>query len=193
MNAFALCRADKAARAELEVLFPALKELSEPARTRTINALYTAIENSDFASYTDVPFSMNSTHYPLHRHINEVAALGLREYAFALEHWQDEWTEQIDREELLQLLLLHDVDKPLLLGASDAAAQRRLYCQHGVLGAMILRALEIPDRMAMLVSTHSPSAGMHTADPMAAILHYADLYSCDHIYMLVGRKPNYFL
>lgn len=70
---------------------------------------------------------------------------------------------------------------------SDEQLEKRI--AHGSLGAMILHDLGFPNRIVELVACHSPSASLHIPDPIAMILYYSDLYSCDHIYMLIDRSP----
>ena len=53
----------------------------------------------------------------------------------------------------------------------------------------VLQRKGFDERVVKLVICHSPSYHMHIADPMAMCLHYADLFSCDHIHMVVGREP----
>ena len=108
-------------------------------------------------------------------------------YATALKNSTDEWTKKLDRQELLQILLLHDLDKYLLL--SDESLEMSI--AHGTLSAMILNDLGFDSRVIEAVASHSPSASLHLDDPASMILHYCDLFSCDHIYMLVSRTPHY--
>ncbi|MDY4493396.1 MAG: HD domain-containing protein [Erysipelotrichaceae bacterium] len=109
-----------------------------------------------------------------------------------MEKWNDSFTDKINKEEVLLLALLHDLDKVMLLSEKcEQAGVNKMY-SHGYLSALILNELKVGEKIVSLVAYHSPKACMHINDPLAMILHYADLFSADHIYMLVDRKPFYF-
>lgn len=174
---------------ETEVLIgqiPMIAQVEKEMRQKVVDALFTSWKNSTFPTLADAPFSRHCTHYRLLDHINEVAEIGM---ALAWEtqgRWEgDSFQKEADSQFLLQLLLLHDVDKYMLL--SDEKLEKRI--AHGTLGAMLLNDLGFNQRVIELVACHSPSASLHVPDPIAMILHYSDLYSCDHIYMLIGRAP----
>ncbi|WP_138311650.1 MULTISPECIES: HD domain-containing protein [unclassified Clostridium] len=178
---------DEADKSVIIKCFPGIFQLEEENRERVLTAYHTVLTNSTFTTLEEIPFSAHCTHYGFVDHVNEVVDLGLHMEEYAEKKWNDGWTEKVDREELLLLLLLHDIDKPLLL--SEGYTQD---IPHGVLGAMLLKELGFPNRIVALVATHSPKSFHHVEDPMAQILHYADLNSADHIYMLIHRRPFYF-
>ena len=60
--------------------------------------------------------------------------------------------KKLDRQELLQILLLHDLDKYLLL--SDESLEMSI--AHGTLSAMILNDLGFDSRVIEAVASHSP-------------------------------------
>ncbi len=187
MKLYTLYSANEAEQAIILSQIPLIGQLQEPYRQKTLDAYATALKNSIFSSLADASFSRHSTHYRLLDHINEVAEVGLMLADFAQANWSDEWARKLDRQELLQILLLHDLDKYLLL--SDESQEKSI--AHGTLSAMILNDLGFDARVIKAVASHSPSASLHLVDPVSMILHYCDLFSCDHIYMLVGRTPHY--
>lgn len=187
MKLYTIYSASEAEQALILSQIPLIGQLQEPYQQKTLDAYATALKNSTFPSLADAPFSRHSTHYRLLAHINEVAEAGLMLADFAYSHWPDEWTKKLARQELLQILLLHDLDKYLLL--SDESLERSI--AHGTLSAMILNDLGFDSRVIEAVASHSPSASLHLDDPASMILHYCDLFSCDHIYMLVSRTPHY--
>ena len=177
MKLYTIYSASEAEQALILSQIPLIGQLQEPYQQKTLDAYATALKNSTFPSLADAPFSRHSTHYRLLAHINEVAEAGLMLADFAYSHWPDEWTKKLDRQELLQILLLHDLDKYLLL--SDESLE------------MSINDLGFDSRVIEAVASHSPSASLHLDDPASMILHYCDLFSCDHIYMLVSRTPHY--
>lgn len=186
MSFYRIYHAEEQEIESLLLEIPLLRQAEGERRQRIADALLTSLKNSKFTALGDAPFSRHCTHYRLLDHINEVAELGML-LADRAEIWwrEDPFTAQMDRQLLLQALILHDVDKYMLL--SDEQLEKRI--SHGTLGAMLLHDLGFPDRIVELVACHSPSASLHIPDPIAMILHYSDLYSCDHIYMLIDRPP----
>ena len=189
MSFYQIVRAKEGDRAVITALLPSIKSLSEENQILVCDAYNTVWKNSSFQDLRTIRFSKHSQHYALIDHINEVVALGTTLSSKAKEMWDDSFTEKIDEEQLLMLLLLHDLDKVMLLCEKNEAAQLNEKIPHGVLSALILNELGLPERLVGLIANHSPSAALHTADPMAQILHYADLFSADHIFMLADRKP----
>lgn len=191
MAIYTITKASEQQRARIVELFPSIMELEEPMRQMTIDAFCTAWVSSGFADLMDVPFSKHSQGFALCKHIDEVVRFGKVMYEAAAPLWAgDNWCAEMDEQAMLAVLLLHDIDKPLLLGDEDADAVK-LNIQHGVLGAMILHDLGFSDRIVSIVAAHSPSCTADVMDPIAHLLHYADLYSADHIFLLRGRKPYY--
>jgi hypothetical protein len=180
--------------------FPAIAQLSPTEQQKTINAFYTSWKSSSFSKLEDIPFDCPSSieeqnyNYPLIRHINEVVEFGQLLARRSFELWDDRLIQTIDTENLLESLLLHDIDKPLLYSklGSDIPLGKQNRIGHGVLGAMLLHDLGFSKHVTSIVSTHSPSSPIHTIDDaLAFIVHYADLYSADHIWMLAGQTPHF--
>jgi putative nucleotidyltransferase with HDIG domain len=190
--------ADAESQKEIIKTFPAITQLSPAVQEKTINAFYTSWKSSSFSKLEDIPFecpsSLEEPSYPLIGHINEVAEFGMLLAKRSLKIWDDRLIKTIDTEELLECLLLHDIDKPLLYSkfGSDVPMGKKNQIAHGVLGAMLLHDLGFSQRVTSIVSTHSPKSPVHTTDDaLAFIVHYADLYSADHIWILTGYTPHF--
>jgi len=95
---------------------------------------------------------------------------------------------------LIPVLLLHDVDKPLLYVPSNNGAvlspEAGVY-PHGVLGAMILRGLGFSDAVASIVATHAMYSPFHSKQAEGWILYYADVFATDYVARSVGAQPHY--
>ena len=101
---------------------------------------------------------------------------------------------QVDLEEMVSILALHDVDKPLLYRREDGSVKSsRLAAElpHGVIGAMLLKELGFSHLVVSTVALHASNAPFHGSTMEAYILHYADFFSSDHALMLAGTKPFY--
>lgn len=192
MAYYQLMKANECDAAYLKKVFPRIADLSEDNQRLVLDAYATVWKNSDFRTLEEIRFSAHSEHYSLVDHINEVAEFSLLLADQAKKAWEDSYTAQFEREDVILLALVHDLDKVMLLSQACVEAELPKKISHGYLSGMILHDLGAPSRIVSLVSYHSPSACMHLYDPLAMILHYADLFSADHIYMLAGRKPFYF-
>ena len=63
---------------------------------------------------------------------------------------------------------------------------------HGVVGGMLLKELDFPDRVISTVTTHSPRMPFPGNTFEGYVLHYADHFCCDNALMREGHKPLYF-
>ncbi len=176
----------------IKAVFKRITDLSETNQKIVCDAYNTVLKESGFETLEEIRFSKHSEHYTLVDHINEVCELVLMLAEKACDLWKDSFTSDVDKEQLLLLALVHDLDKVMLLSERCEKEGLNQKISHGYLSALILNDLGVPERIVSLVAYHSPSACMHLYDPLAMILHYADLFSADHLYMLVGRKPFYF-
>ena len=176
----------------IECVFPSVKDLSELNKKLVCDAYITVLNNTEYEKLEDIKFSKHSQHYHLVDHINEVVELSKKLADYAIENWNDSFTEKIKMEEVILLALLHDLDKVMMLSSRCEEQGVNKKYSHGFLSALILNELKADEKIVSLVAYHSPSACKHIDDPLAMILHYADLFSADHIYMLVNRKPFYF-
>lgn len=177
----------------IESVFPSINNLSESNKKLVCDAYITVLKNTEYEKLEEIKFSKHSQHYRLVDHVNEVIEISGKLVDYANEKWSDDsFTKKVSKEEMLILALLHDLDKVMLLSnkCEEEGVNKRY--SHGYLSALILNELKADEKIVSLVAYHSPSACMHINDPLAMILHYADLFSADHIYMLADRKPFYF-
>ncbi len=157
---------------------------------RIITAWVTTWTSSTYPALEDIPFSANAPTYPLMRHVNEVTRAGQALMPRAAEDWGVAPSPEI----ILPILILHDIDKPLLserdaTGVHKTALAKRM--PHGVVGAMLLRDLGFDQRIIETVATHATDAPFHGDTAEAHILHYADLFAADHALRSQGLTPFY--
>lgn len=165
-----------------------LGDLRAETREAIITAWVTTWCSSSFAELADMPYSGLAPAYQLAMHVNEVTRTGLD----LLHRAEAEWGLQLDMDQMLAILILHDVDKPLLYERRDGIMRSsRLAAEmpHGVIGAMLLKQLGLPPLVVSTVALHASNAPFHGSTPEAYILHYADFFSSDHAIMLAGTKP----
>lgn len=188
---YAVRSGDAAQRQEVLRAMPRLAELGVTLRERALTAWVSAWLSSTHATLDEMPYSLQAPDYRLLDHTNEVADAGmlLADYA------QGRWSVTLDRDVLLAALLLHDIDKALLYTrdcADVVADSSRAGLPHGVLGAMLLKEVGLPDTVVALVGTHTTTSPVRTGDPEAWILHYADLFACDHAFRLAAGTVPFF-
>lgn len=184
-------RGDGAQRAEVVRCFPRLAELSSELRELAVSAWVSAWLASDYDTIHEMPYSLQAPDYRLIDHTNEVADTGTLLVEYAVRRWGI----HVDRDILLAALLLHDIDKALLYSRVDGRAgsdPRRASLPHGVLGAMLLKEIGLPDEVVVLVGTHATTSPVKTAGSEAWILHYADLFACDHAFRLATGTIPFF-
>jgi putative nucleotidyltransferase with HDIG domain len=170
---------------------PRLAGLGAPLRELAVTAWVSAWLASTHDSLEEMPYSLQAPDYSLLDHTNEVADAGilLADYARA------RWGANFDRDVLLAALLLHDIDKALLYTRINGAVvsdPARAGLPHGVLGAMLLKEAGLPDSVVTLVGTHTTTSPVKTGDAEAWILHYADLFACDHAFRLAPGTTPFF-
>jgi putative nucleotidyltransferase with HDIG domain len=169
--------------AGLDRVSPALAETMVTAWVSTWSA-------SPYTTLAEMPYSTLAPEYRLMDHVNEVTQTGLDLMARA----QSLWGIAIEPEAMLAILVLHDVDKPLMYDRSagrvaGSALSREL--PHGVVGAMLLKELGLPHRVVSTVATHAHNAPFHGSTPEAWVLHYADFFCTDHALRQGGLTPFY--
>ncbi|RAI56169.1 hydrolase [Roseicella frigidaeris] len=167
-----------------------LDQVPEALQERIVTAWVSAWASSTHERLEDMPFSPGSGFYPLMRHVNEVTRAGvdLGRRAAA------DWGSTLPPEILLPILILHDVDKPLLYRREGGGAVHTdLYHElpHGVIGAMLLKELDFPHVVVSTVATHATNAPFHGRNLEAHVLHYADLFAADHAFRSMGETPLY--
>ena len=181
-------------REEVKRSLVGLAELSTELQEKVVTAWVTAWQNSTFDGLSDVPFSLNTPKRQLMEHVVEVTRTGMALARVGMELWGEQWSKQFDWSELVQSLILHDLDKPMLyaiqdkrLGYSEIAPR----IPHGTLTAMILNELGFSSAVVSAVATHSPQCWLQPPSAICLILHYADLFSADHTYLEAGVQAHY--
>lgn len=190
MTFYAIERGEPERRRAVRATFDGLDLLSEETRERIVTAWVTVWVSSTHETLEAMPYSPDVEGFPLVLHVNEVlrTALDLARRAEA------EWGRPYDTETLVPILLLHDIDKPLLYEQRDGAVvYSRLADElpHGVPGAMLLRELGFPDLVVATVATHAMNAPFHGKTHEAFLLHYADMFSTDRVLAESGLLPFY--
>ena len=175
--------ADSGGRERILTLLPVIRDLEEELQKKTVDLVFSAWKASGVGKLEDLRFSRH-TEYPLYLHIRETVGTGMMLLEYAKEHWQDEWTESVDESILLQALILHDIDKPIIVHRPETENG----IAHGVLGAMMARDFGFDERVISLIACHSPKSPVRPGNAMMQVLSYADLFSADHILLLDGRK-----
>jgi putative nucleotidyltransferase with HDIG domain len=164
--------------------------VSPEVRERIVTGWVSAWESSPYDTLEDMPYSLNAPEYRLMDHVNEVTRTGIDLARRA----RAEWGMEFDNDVLVSILVMHDVDKPLMYAREDGrvvASQLSRELPHGVVGAMMLKELGFPHAVVSVVATHAANAPFHGSGIEAYVLHYADFFSTDHAMMLAGTKPFY--
>lgn len=180
-----------AQREEVSHKLIGLDELSPDMREKVITAWVTVWLNSSYESLDDVPFAQQ---HRLMEHVNEVTRFGMSLARAAMEQWGKQWSKQLDWQELVQALILHDLDKPILFSSNPGNLDKpAIFAQipHGVLGAMILNELGFSDSVVSTVATHSPASPLRPSTVLSYLICYADLFSADHALLEEGLEAYY--
>ncbi len=167
-----------------------LDEVSPETREKIITAWVSVWTSSPYEALEDMPYSLKAPSYRLMDHVNDVTRSGLDLAKRAAR----DWDRRTDPEILVPILVLHDIDKPLLMVRDgDAVRGSALAAElpHGVPGAMLLRDLGFGHHVVSTVATHATNAPFHGSTTEAWLLHYADLFATDHALMLTGGQPFY--
>ncbi|MEW9672499.1 HDIG domain-containing metalloprotein [Ammoniphilus sp. 3BR4] len=166
-----------------------LERMSYDSQEKMITAWISSWKSSSFSSLEQIP-GFTFSFYKLTDHVNDVVHFGTMLAEQAIKRWD----VSIDWETLLQVFILHDIDKPLLLATredriekTDLASQ----IQHGVLGALLLKEMGFSEKVISIVATHSTNSPFHGSSNEAYILHYADMFAADHALMIDGKSPFY--
>lgn len=162
-------------------LLPEIEGIADPAlRAATIGTWTTSWEQSGLGDrIREVPFALAAPQEPLLAHIRLVAgaAEALAEVVIR------RGTPPLDRDLLRTAVMLHDVDKPLMVepdqagGWRKSAAARRI--GHGTLGAMLCREHGLPEAVVHLVGTHHAASPLPPEPYEGVLLHYADFHAAD--------------
>ena len=166
-----------------------LDRISPALREDVITAWVTTWAASPYEKLEDMPWT-EGIDYPLLHHVNEVTRAGVDLAARA----KADWGNDVAADTLVPILILHDVDKPLMYERRDGkVVQTRLAAEipHGVVGGMLLKELGFEHEVVATVTTHSPKMPFRGRNFAAYVLHHADMFSADHILMAKGRTPTY--
>ena len=162
-------------------------------RDKIVTAWVTTWAASPYTELSDMPYSPTAPHYRLEWHVNDVTrnGVGLAKRAAT------DWAKTCDNNVLLPILILHDVDKPLMYvrESADKVSYSKLAheLQHGVVGAMLLKELGFDHTIISSVALHAGNSPFHGRNHEAYVLHYADYFATDHAIMLEGEhvEPYY--
>jgi len=186
---YTIDRTNSHRRQEVEAWLFGLDQVSAKLRDDIVTAWVSAWSSSPYEALADMPFGAG-VDYPLMHHVNEVTRVGLDLARRAA----TDWDMRLDPEILAPILILHDVDKPLMYvrdggGIHHSALWHEL--PHGVAGAMLLKELGFAHRIVSTVALHAGNAPYHGSTLEAYVLHYADYFSADHAMIQTGNKPFY--
>jgi hypothetical protein len=187
---YEITQGSSAERAAVKEWLFGLDLVSEEVREKIVTAWVSVWTSSRYPTIESIPYSVAVPPYGLKRHVNEVTRVGLELAAKATQMWD----YAFDLETLVPILILHDVDKPLIYqgqGAETGYSQLGLEIPHGVVGGMLLRELGFAHVVVATVTTHAANAPFHGRNPEAYVLHYADMFSTDNIYIGAGLEPFY--
>ncbi|MFC0389030.1 HDIG domain-containing metalloprotein [Muricoccus vinaceus] len=190
MDLYRIERGDPARRQRVAGWLDGLDGISDATREAVVTAWVSSWVSSPFEALEDMPYSLIAPSYRLMDHVNEVTRAGLDLARRAAR----DWGRHTDPEVLVPILVLHDIDKPLLMMREEGVVRGSpLHAElpHGVLGAMMLRELGFPHLVVSTVATHATNAPFHGSTTEAWLLHYADLFATDHALMSTGGKPFY--
>lgn len=177
-------------RQAVEAWLFGLDLLSPPVREKVVTAWVSAWASSSHEKLEDMPFSPGASPYPLMQHINDVTRAGVDLGKRA----EADWGVSFDPDVLISILILHDLDKPLLYAKEgDTGVHTPLFYElpHGVIGGMMLKELGFPHTVVSTVATHATNAPFHGRNLEAQVLHYADLFAADHAFRQMGKTPVY--
>jgi hypothetical protein len=191
MGGYSIEQGDPARRRKVEAWLEGLDLVSAATRERIVTAWISMWAASPYAALEDMPYSTHAPSYRLADHVNDVTLAGIDLGRRA----QARWGDALDLEVLVPILILHDVDKPLMYvrdaegKVRGSALSREL--PHGVPGAMLLKELGFPHLVVSTVATHATNAPFHGSSFEAYVLHYADMFATDHAIRLGGGTPFY--
>jgi len=166
----------------LDLVSPGLRE-------DVVTAWVTTWAASPYERLEDMPWT-EGVDYPLLSHVNEVTRAGVDLARRA----KSDWGSDVPNDVLVPILILHDVDKPLMYERRDGKVVRSRLADeipHGVVGGMLLKELGFSHEIVATVTTHSPKMPFRGRNPAAWILHHGDMFSADHALMTMGHTPTY--
>lgn len=193
MEPYAIDHTSNSRRRAVEDWLFGLDLVSPELREKIVTAWVSTWSSSPYQELSEMPYSPGAPHYRLEWHVNDVTRAGVDLARRAA----TDWGKEIDSNVLVPILILHDVDKPLMyirhsadkVGYSQLAGE----LQHGVVGAMLLKELGFDHTVVSTVATHAGNSPFHGRNFEAYVLHYADYFATDHAIMLEGSgaQPYY--
>jgi len=162
-------------------LLPEITGIADPAlRDATVATWATAWEQCGLGErIREVPFAIAAPDEPLIAHIRLVAAAAEALAAVVAARARP----ALDMDLLRTAVMLHDVDKPLMVEPDDAGGWRRSAAArrigHGTLGAMLCREHGLPEPVVHLVATHHANSPLPPEPYEGVLLHYADFHAAD--------------
>jgi hypothetical protein len=190
MDIYRIDREEGPARRAVRGWLAGLEGLPGALAEEVVTAWVTTWSASPYGALEEMPYSTHAPRYRLMDHVNEVTRAGID----LMRRAEAEWGWRLDPAVMLPILILHDVDKPLMYVRQEGAVRASVLSQeipHGVVGAMLLKELGFAHRIVATVATHATNAPFHGSTQEAFLLHYADLFSTDHAIMEGGGKPFY--
>lgn len=180
---YTIDRSSNSRRKAVEDWLFGLDLVSPDLREKIVTAWVTTWSSSPYAELADIPYSPGAPHYRLEWHVNDVTRNGLD----LAKRAEADWGKRLDVDILVPILILHDVDKPLMYVRQDAhnVKYSTLYheLQHGVAGAMLLKELGFDHTIVSTVALHAGNSPYHGRNHEAYVLHYADYFATDHAIM----------
>ena len=170
-----------------------LDRVTPALREKIVTAWVTTWSSSPYQELADMPYSPGAPHYRLEWHVNDVTRNGLD----LAKRAAADWGKTADDNILVPILMLHDVDKPLMYvrESADKVIYSKLSheLQHGVVGAMLLKELGFDHTIISTVALHAGNSPFHGRNHEAYVLHYADYFATDHAIMREGpdKEPYY--
>jgi hypothetical protein len=182
-------RTSNSKREAVEKWLWGLDLVSPDMREKIVTAWVTTWSASMYERLEDMPFGPG-IEYPLMAHVNEVTQAGVD----LAKRAKADWKTSLSNDLLVPILILHDVDKPMMYdrkGGEIVYSKLSQEVPHGVVGGMLLKELGFGHEVVATVTTHSPMMPFRNNSPAAHILHHADMFSADHAYMTAGKTPGF--
>ena len=186
MSPYVIDKTSNARRKAVEECLFGLDLLAPETRDRVVTAWVSTWSSSPYERLEDMPWSAGAD-YPLMHHVNEVTRAGVD----LAKRAKADWNVDLANELLVPILILHDVDKPLMYvrdGGAVVGSTLSKEIPHGVVGAMLLEELGFSHEIVSVVATHSPKMPFRNRGYAAYVLHYADMFSADHVMMVLGKE-----
>lgn len=190
MSGYTIDHSSNSRRQAVEEWLWGLDLVSPEVREKIVTAWVSSWSSSPYQELAEMPFSPSAPDYRLEWHVNDVTRTGvdLAKRAAA------DWGAKIDWDVMMSILILHDVDKPLMYTRwADGVGYSQLSKElpHGVVGAMLLKELGFPHTVVSTVATHAGNAPFHGSNLEAYVLHYGDYFAADRAMFLAGKTPFY--